>query len=251
MNVRLLLEYDGSSFCGWQFQPSQRSVQGVLQSALLRVTGEITAVHGSGRTDAGVHALGQVASFVTEAGIPPDRFKPAINRLLPPDVRVLSSAQVPDDFHARYSALSKTYMYKVVQADVTPPLMRDRAWAVRQSLDLEAMRAALATLLGTHDFRAFCRGGSSVTRTVRTITQAELRVEPDQGTIELWVSADGFLYNMVRIIAATAIRVGMGKLPVDVFVSAIATGLRSLLPYTAPPQGLYLASVRYEPEASK
>ncbi|HSL93631.1 MAG TPA: tRNA pseudouridine(38-40) synthase TruA [Bacillota bacterium] len=246
MNIRLVIEYDGSSFCGWQIQPGQRSVQGLLQSAIQQVTGEEIKLHGSGRTDAGVHALGQVASFVTEAAMPAERFGPAINRRLPSDVRVMESALAPDDFHARYSAVAKTYVYKIVQAEVTPPLQRHRAWAIRQKLDLDLMREALAPLVGTHDFRALCASGSSVENTVRTVTYAGLDFEPQSKIISITIRADGFLYNMVRIIAAACVRVGMGKLPPGIFTEALATGRRSVLPFTAPPQGLYLVSVDYE-----
>ena len=250
MNIRLILEYDGSSFCGWQIQPGQRSVQGVLQSAILRLTGEEIKLHGSGRTDAGVHALGQVANFVTDSAIPAGSFRPALNRLLPSDVRVLDSASVAEDFHSRYSSVAKTYVYKIIQAEVTPPLQRNRVWAIRQELNLELMRQALSTLVGTHDFRSLCASGSNVERTVRTVTHAELDFDPNHKIITIKVRADGFLYNMVRIIAAAAVRVGMRKLPPDIFAEAMATGRRSLLPFTAPPQGLYLVSVEYGPEGS-
>ena len=245
MNIRLVLEYDGSQFCGWQVQPGQRSVQGVLESALRQVTGEDVKLHGSGRTDAGVHALGQVASFVTSSAMPPGKFKPALNRFLPSDVRVLDSAIVPEGFHARFSAVGKTYDYRIIQSDVTPPLLRNRVWAIRQKLDLEAIAEALDALVGTHDFRAFCASGSSVENTVRTVTRAAQGVEAESKIIRLSLSADGFLYNMVRIIAATAVRIGSGKLPPGIFAEAIDTGRRGLLPYTAPPQGLYLVAVKY------
>jgi tRNA pseudouridine38-40 synthase len=245
LNIRLLLEYDGSKFCGWQVQLGQRSIQGVLQSAIGRITGEDIKLHGSGRTDAGVHALGQVANFLTEVTMPADRFAPAVNRFLPSDVRVLRSDLVPDDFHARYSAVAKTYVYKVIQAEVTPPLQRDRVWAIRQQLDLTLMRDAMSSLQGTHDFRAFCASGSSVGSTVRTITHAELDFDPVSSIVTIKVRADGFLYNMVRIIAASAVRIGMGKLSPNTLAEAVATGQRRLLPFTAPPQGLYLLAVEY------
>lgn len=245
MNIKLVLEYDGSGFCGWQYQPEQRSVQGVLQDSLSRLTGEEIKLHGAGRTDAGVHALAQTASFKTASTVPPERFKPALNRLLPSDVRVHQSHQVPEDFHARYSSVGKTYMYKIVQGEFAPPLLRNRVWAVRRPLDLDSMQVAVSCLLGTHDFRGFCAGGSSVQSTVRTVTSVKLiRDEEDKG-IDLFISADGFLYNMVRIIVAGTVRVGSGQSPANIFEQALAVGNRSILRYTAPSQGLYLVRVEY------
>ena len=246
MNIKLILEYEGTDFCGWQVQPGQRSVQGVVEDALLKLTGCNVRIHGSGRTDSGVHALGQVASFHTHSSITPERFKPALNGMLPADVKVKESASVPEGFHARHSARFKTYIYKVVVRDYPPPLLRSRAWHVRRTINPDKVREALGHLVGTHDFKAFCASGSSVQSSVRTITNADLILNDTDDTLEIVLRGNGFLYNMVRIIAGGALAIGSGKILPHSFTDALSSGNRALLDITAPAHGLYLAEVEYE-----
>ena len=248
MNIKLVLEYDGTNFCGWQVQPGQRSVQGVVEHALQILTGDPVRIHGSGRTDAGVHALGQVASFSTSSNIAPERFMPALNGMLPADVKIRQSTAVPEEFHARHSARFKSYIYKIVVCSYPPPLLRNRVWHVRRTVDSDSILEALRYLVGTHDFKAFCASGSSVPSTVRTITHAELRTRnmDQRMDMEIMLRGNGFLYNMVRIIAGAAVAIGSGKIPTASFPDALATGSRALLDVTAPPQGLYLVGVEYE-----
>jgi len=245
MNIKVVLEYDGTNFCGWQVQPGQRSVQGVIEDALLKLTGCEVRIHGSGRTDAGVHALGQVAHFHLSSSIAPGSFKPALNGILPDDVKVRESAEVPEGFHARHSARFKTYIYKLVVRDYRPPLFRNRAWHVRKPLDMDRVKEALGQLIGTHDFKAFCASGSPVQSTVRTVTHAEVRLSVVDDTVEFLLRGNGFLYNMVRIIAGAAVAVGSGKISPTSFPEALAGGNRALLDVTAPAHGLYLESVEY------
>jgi tRNA pseudouridine38-40 synthase len=245
LNIRLTLEYDGTDFCGWQVQPGLRTVQGVLEAAILQLVGEAVSVTGSGRTDSGVHACGQVANFHTTVTIPPDRFKPALNGILPADVKVRESNCVPDDFHSRHSAKWKTYAYHFRLLDYPSPLERHRVWHVRSQVDFGKMNAALEGLVGTHDFAAFSSTGSSVSSTVRTISAACLTAGEREGAAAITLRGNGFLYNMVRIIAGGAVAIGAGFIPEDSFQKALQSGDRTLLHITAPAHGLYLMRVEY------
>ncbi len=242
-NIKLILEYDGTNYAGWQVQPNGASIQEIVQKAIAEITGEPDVrLIGSGRTDAGVHAAGQVAHFKTTSNIPAADLVRAINTKLPEDIAVLRAEDVPDDFHARYSARSKTYRYTILNAAVRRPLERHRAWLVRAPLDLAAMRRAAAALVGTHDFAAFQskpQGKSSV----RTVTR--LDIVADGSRIDIWISANGFLYNMVRAIAGTLIEVGLGKIPPDAVAELLESRNRSAAGPTAPPQGLCLMEVQY------
>ncbi len=242
-NIKLILEYDGTNYAGWQVQPNGASIQDVVQKAIAEITGEPDVrLVGSGRTDAGVHAAGQVAHFRTATNIPAANLLHAINTKLPEDIAVLHAEDVPDDFHARYSARSKTYRYTILNEPVHHPLERRRACLVRAPLDLAAMRRAAAALVGTHDFAAFQskpQGKSSV----RTISQ--LDIVADGPRIDIWISADGFLYNMVRSIAGTLIKVGLGRTPPDAVAAVLESRDRAAAGPTAPPQGLCLMGVAY------
>ena len=243
MNVKLTLEYDGTDFCGWQVQPGLRTVQGAVEDALLRLTGEKVRIHGAGRTDAGVHAMAQVASFSVKTAIPPERLRFALNPLLPDDVRVVFSEVVPEDFHARFSAQAKTYGYRLLFKDEPSPLYRNRAWRVGTKLNLSAVEAGLKLTEGTHDFKAFCAAGSSVASTERTLYKASLSCVENMGIVTLY--GNGFLYNMVRIIVGAVVAMGQNKLSSDAILTALLTGERSLLAATAPAHGLYLLEVHY------
>lgn len=245
MNVKLTLEYDGTDFCGWQVQPGQRTVQGAVEEALSRLLGQEVRIHGAGRTDAGVHAMAQVATFSVDTAIPPERLRFALNPLLPDDVKVVASESMPEDFHARYSARAKTYKYYLLFSDKPSPLNRNRAWRVGTKLDLAAVNAGLKLLEGRHDFKAFSSTGSNVTSTERILYQADLSCVDNMGVVTLY--GNGFLYNMVRIIVGAVVAMGQDKLSADTIVTALATGERSLLSATAPAHGLYLFEVHYRP----
>jgi len=244
MRVRLTLEYDGTRYAGWQRQENALAVQQVVEEALSKLTGESISVTGASRTDAGVHALGQVAHFDTSSRIPPDKYAYALNTLLPPDIRVRSSARAADDFHARFSAVGKRYRYLIHASAHAGALNRLTHAHVIYPLDLAAMRAELPDLVGTRDFKAFAASGSCVKDTVRTVRSAEIFQEG--GEFALFVEGNGFLYNMVRIIAGTLISVGAGKLAPGAFRRALDTGDRLDLGVTAPAHGLTLMQVFYE-----
>ncbi|HEV8169756.1 MAG TPA: tRNA pseudouridine(38-40) synthase TruA [Pyrinomonadaceae bacterium] len=250
MNYKLLLQYDGTDFHGWQIQEGQRTVQGELTRALSLIDGRNVNVHGSGRTDAGVHAEGQVASVEIEREITPAKLRAAINGNLDRDVRVLSVEAAADDFHARYSAIEKTYVYRIVNGPVISPFWYRYAHHDARPLDLERMREGAELFGGRHDWTAFSAAQSDVEDRVRTVTELEIMARFDdraQGTlIEIRVSAEGFLRYMVRAMAGTLMALGRGELDYDAITEAIETGNRPLAAVTAPACGLTLAYVRYE-----
>lgn len=237
------MEYDGAAYAGWQRQSNGLAVQEVLEGALARLLGAPTPVTGASRTDAGVHALGQVAHFDTEASIPPAKYALALNTMLPADVRVAASCEAAPDFHARFSTTGKRYTYLICNGTHAPALMRNFAAFVPVRLDADAMASAAALFTGTHDFRCAMAAGNQSKTTVRTIYSFTAARTGDW--IELDVSGNGFLYNMVRIMAGTLIRVGLGKLDKAQIARAMELGDRTLLGYTAPPQGLVLREVFY------
>ena len=243
MRVLLRVEYFGGDYCGWQRQKNGLSVQEALAKAVLETTGQASVMHGSGRTDAGVHAMAQSVHFDTNTNIPLDKLPIAINAHLPSSIRVLSAVRVPDGFNARFDAVSKTYVYKMFCAPVTSPL-RDGLYAfVPKKPDVERMRAAAKSILGEHDFKCFQAAGGHVKTTVRTIYSLEIRENGDE--IEFEVTGNGFLYNMVRIIVGTLYYVGIGKLEVSDVADIIASGDRTRAGKTMPPEGLYLKQVVY------
>ena len=244
MRVLLTVEYDGTAYAGWQRQANALAVQQVLEEALSRLTGAQVTLFGASRTDAGVHALGQRAHFDTRSRIPPEKYAYALNTMLPRDVRVRESREVPGDFHARFSATGKRYRYQIYAAPHAGALNRDTHAHVIYPLDAPRMRAELPALLGTHDFAAFAASGSCVRDTVRTIYGAQL--SGDGPEYALYVEGSGFLYNMVRIIAGTLIGVGTGKLESGAFSRALASGSRLDLGVTAPAHGLTLMEVYYD-----
>ncbi|MCL4465659.1 MAG: tRNA pseudouridine(38-40) synthase TruA [Chloroflexi bacterium] len=241
----LVLEYDGTDFFGSQRQPARRTVQGVLEEALLRVTQCPTAVTLAGRTDAGVHALGQVASCQLVTRLGPGELLRALNAVLPDDMAVLRCVAVPERFSARFSAQSRDYRYEIINRPQRSPLWRRRAHYVWQRLDVEAMDKGCRELLGKHDFASFSGAGRRE-RTVRTVSHATcLRV----GTrVRVELRADAFLPHMVRNIVGTLIWLGTGKLDLPGFVGVIRAAERRLAGPTAPPEGLYLARVNYGDE---
>ena len=244
--IQLTVEYDGTNYAGWQRQSNALTVQQVLEERLAALTRARTVLHGASRTDAGVHALGQSAHFDTESAIPGEKFSYALNTMLPPDIRVRASRQVPETFHARFSSKGKRYRYLFHVHPHAGALDRLTHAHVIYPLDLERMAEEARDLLGTHDFAAFAASGSVVRDTVRTIRRAELTREGCE--VRLIVEGSGFLYNMVRIIAGTLVGVGSGKLEPGAFRRAIASGDRLDLGVTAPANGLTLMEVFYDPE---
>ncbi len=248
-NFKITVEYDGRDFAGWQRQAKEagRTVQGVLEEALSRLCAHRVILHGSGRTDAGVHARGQCASFKTESGRTARQIVEGGNCLLPPDAAIIAAEEVPPDFHARFSARGKIYEYDFSTAPTRRPLLNKRAWWVGPGLDWAEMERALPHLLGEHDFAAFQSAGSEVKSSVRTIRRAELRrVEPD--LTRLILEGDGFLRHMVRAIAGLLAEIGRGRRRADSVPAIINQAQRGLSGPTAPPDGLYLARVIYGPK---
>jgi tRNA pseudouridine38-40 synthase len=250
VNHKLLLQYDGTEFHGWQIQGDLRTVQGELTQALSLIGGRSVNVHGSGRTDAGVHAEGQVASVEIQREISTAKLRAAINANVGRDVRVLSVEPVSDDFHARYSALEKTYVYRIVNGPVISPFWWRYAHQEARPLDLDRMRESGGLLLGKHDWTAFSAAQSDVEDRVRTVTQVTISERSDERSpsplIEIRVSAEGFLRYMVRAIAGTLMAAGRGELDRDAIIAAVETGARPRAAVTAPACGLTLLSVRYQ-----
>jgi len=250
VNYKLLLQYDGTEFHGWQIQDDLRTVQGELTRALSLIDGRSVNVHGSGRTDAGVHAEGQVASVEIQREITATKLRSAINGNISRDVRVLSVETVAEDFHARYSALEKTYVYRIVNGPVMSPFWVRFAHQEARQLDLERMKQGAELFLGKHDWTAFSAAQSDVEERVRTVTQVEIFDRADERShgslIEICVSAEGFLRYMVRAMAGTLLSLGRVELDREAISEALETGSRPPAAVTAPACGLTLLSVRYE-----
>jgi tRNA pseudouridine38-40 synthase len=249
MNYRLLIQYDGTDFHGWQIQADLRTVQGELTRVLSLLDGREVTVHGSGRTDAGVHAEGQVANVQLQREISCDKLRNAINGNLAADLRVLNVDVVSDDFHARYSAKGKTYCYRVVAAAVMSPFWLRYAHQESRYLDVGKMQLCAAQFLGTHDWTAFSAAQSDVESRVRTVTQVDIVPRHDSrahcDVVEFTISAEGFLRYMVRSIVGTLLAVGRGEIDQLTVARAIEQGDRSLVGATAPAHGLTLVSVKY------
>jgi len=241
--IKLTIEYDGTAYAGWQRQPKHPTIQAVLEDALFMITQQPTPVVGAGRTDSGVHAFGQVVSFQSDKTLADTQWASALNSYLPKDIAVISSEQVPDTFHARFSAKGKVYEYRIIQQATRPALNRHRAWHYRYPLDIDAMREAMSYFVGTHDFTSFRGQRSQTINPVCTLTHLSLRHESPFLIIR--IEGDRFLKQMVRAIVGTLVEVGQHKrhpsnMP-DLFESKDRrTGGR-----TAPPHGLYLVKVLY------
>jgi tRNA pseudouridine38-40 synthase len=246
-NIKLILEYDGTNYHGWQSQaaPGQdiATIQDTLERALNTLSGEVLKTCSSGRTDAGVHALGHVANFKTLSRIPPQAWAPALNHLLPHDIRVLASREVHPDFHSRYSALAKTYRYCILNRRAPTALYRNHAWHVNLPLNVARMRRAVAFLVGKHDFSAFRGSGCSAKSPVRTMKSAVIRKSGE--FIDISLEADAFLQYMARNIAGTLVEVGLGRFTPEDVQRMLVSCDRTLSGRTAPPQGLYLINVSY------
>jgi tRNA pseudouridine38-40 synthase len=250
MNFKLTIQYDGTDFHGWQMQAQLRTVQGELTRALSLIEGPAVTVHGSGRTDAGVHAEGQVANVAIEREIDGEKLRAAINGNVGKDLRVLEAQTIKDDFHARYSALGKTYVYRIVNGPVVSPFWSRYAFHEARLLNLEHIKSAAQLFLGRHDWTAFSAVQSDVEDRTRTVTHIDITERKDErartSIVEISVSADGFLRYMVRAIAGTLLAVGREEIDNQVVRQGIEEGKRSLMMTTAPACGLTLRSVRYE-----
>jgi tRNA pseudouridine38-40 synthase len=250
MNYKLLIQYDGTDFHGWQTQEDLRTVQGELMRVCSLLDGRAVVVHGSGRTDAGVHAEGQVASVELQREITPHILRNAINGNLASDVRVLFAEAAADDFHARYAAVSKTYVYRLVHGPVMSPFWSRFAHQEARPIDLEVMRRCARSFIGEHDWTAFSAAQSDTESRVRTINQLDITAGWDgRGfchLVEFSVTANGFLRYMVRSIVGTLLAAGRGEIEADAVNRAIREGDRNLAGPTAPPRGLTLLRVQYD-----
>ncbi|WP_416353153.1 tRNA pseudouridine(38-40) synthase TruA [Agrilactobacillus fermenti] len=243
---KLTLAYDGTDFAGFQRQPNQRTVQGVLERALFKMTkGQAVTVHGSGRTDSGVHALGQVVHFDYPGNIPAVNMLRALNSLMPLDTEILKSEIVSEDFHARFSTQGKRYLYKVDRGRYTNPFTRHYAGHYPYPLDLTRIQTALADVQGTHDFTSFAASGGVIKYKVRTIYEATMLDVPESNQLHFEFYGNGFLYNMVRILVATLLEIGNGRRDVHDFLRLYAVKDRQQARGTAPASGLYLKKVYY------
>ena len=241
--VLLTIEYDGTDFHGWQYQPELPTVQGVLEAALSKLFSKPTSVIGTSRTDAGVHAREFCCHLDCDDNIPDVAFLMGINSLLPPTVAVKGCKTVPNDFHARYDAKGKTYVYHIYNSNKKDAFKMRYAWHIERHLDIDKMNEFCRKIIGTHDFAAFCSAGSVVETTVRTISECYVKKEGDDVT--LTVTADGFLYNMVRIIVGTAVAVSDGRIILDDIDEILQTQNREGAGMTAPANGLFLEKVLY------
>lgn len=243
-NLKILMEYEGTNYHGFQRQFNGVTIQEVLEEKLAFLMEEAIKVNSSGRTDAGVHAKGQVINFFTKSTIPVEKIPLALNSVLPADIAIKEAQEVPLEFHARYSAKSKTYNYNILNSRVPSPFLRNYAYFFPRPLNIEQMRVGAAYLIGEHDFAAFRSVGSSVKTTVRHIYRLEIKEKEGQ-LLEIEVEANGFLYNMVRIIVGTLMEVGVGRITPQQVADILQSKERSRAGQTAPAKGLFLKEVKY------
>lgn len=242
-NIMIIVSYRGTNFCGWQKQSDGLGIQGEIEYACKKIFGvKSIEIIGSGRTDAGVHALGQVANFVVDTTIPTEKIPEILNNNLPKDIAVLSAKEVDMGFHSRHTAKRKTYRYQFYQSRIRNPFLKDISCQIKYDLDVEKMKREIKSFIGIHDFVGFMSSGSSVKTTIREIYNAEIFCERD--LIILEIEGNGFLYNMVRIIAGTMVDIGRGKIT-DSIDEIIKSKDRGKAGHTAPPQGLFLKKVEY------
>ena len=246
MNILLTLCYHGGQYHGFQVQPNDVTVCAVLQNALEKVLGARPDIKGCSRTDAGVHALDYKANFRFETSLPDEKIPLALNSCLPPDIRVLRAQRVPEDFHARYDALAKSYRYVWLNSRIDDPFAPGQYYRVTGPMDEAAMHNAAQVLAGRHDFAAFMSAGGSITDTVRTVTAISVTREGQRVLLD--ITADGYLYNMVRIIAGTLLQVGRGARTAEETAAALASRSRESAGETQPACGLFLRRVNYPPE---
>ncbi len=248
-NIKLTIQYDGTVYAGWQIQENATTVQQVLEEAIRRVVGEEVRLIASGRTDAGVHAYGQVANFRTSSEIPGDKFHYHLKGLLPPDIDVICSEAVPWEFHSRYDALRKTYRYLVYNGESLHPTLRHLAAHVSYPLDVDKMQEAACRFLGEHDFRSFMASNSGEEQTIRSIDELEVCRRGNE--IGFRIVGRSFLRNMIRILVGTLVEAGRGRIQPEDVTKILAAGNREAAGPTMPACGLYLMSVEYEKTETK
>jgi tRNA pseudouridine38-40 synthase len=241
--IKLVIEYDGSGYHGWQYQKNAISVQEVLSKAIKKLTGEDIIPDGAGRTDAGVHAYGQVASFITSSSIPAEKFTLALNTYLPDNISIIASEEADENFHARFSAKGKHYRYIIINRPQKSAIWASKAWHVRETLDFEAMKKAAGFFIGHKCFRAFCASGHSAKTFDRTVFYSQWHRDGEFLVYD--TKGDGFLYNMVRIMVGTMVDIGKGRYKPEIIEEAIRNQQRNSIGVTAPPSGLYLMEVFY------
>ena len=243
-NIKLTIEYDGKDFNGWQKQPNKLNIQGTIEQTIKSITGEDVELNASGRTDAGVHALGQIANFKTNSKIPIEKFAIALNSRLKKSIVIKKAEEVDERFHSRLNCKKKTYRYIINNSSEGSAIYRNLETHIPQKLDVEKMKKAIKYFEGEHDFKAFKASGTSGKNSVRTIYETKLYEQGERIYVEL--TGSGFLYNMVRIITGTLVEVGLGKISPEQIPEIIKIGKRENAGKTLPPQGLYLLKVMYE-----
>jgi tRNA pseudouridine38-40 synthase len=255
--LKITLSYDGTRYVGWQRQARGDSVQGLLEAAVARFEGNAVTIYGAGRTDAGVHALAQVASAQVTCDHPVETLARGLNASLPPDIRVIKVEDAAEDFHARFSARSKTYRYLLRNTPHVSPFERAYVWHVPETLDVSAMQTAANVLVGTHDFSSFCSAGSHVRHGVRTVSRSIMHyidadlvpyvpTRAERTLLAYEVSANGFLRHMVRAIVGTLVEIGQGRRSAASMAKLLAAASRAQAGATAPPHGLFLVGVDYD-----
>lgn len=242
--IALVIAYDGTLYCGWQIQPNGITIQSAVQDAIAQVVGTHCEVFASGRTDSGVHALGQVVHFDTVSNIPIEKFTKAINTYLLNDIRILRAVEVDSNFHARFLSKSKTYRYTIVESDILMPMDRYSCTLVNGKLNCDIMKKASDLFVGEHDFAGFMSSGSSIIDTIRTVYSCNINKDGNKYHIE--ISGNGFLYNMVRIIAGAIVECGLGRSTLSELENYIDNAIHTGRYKTMPPQGLTLVRVEYE-----
>ena len=242
-NIKLTIEYDGKDFNGWQKQPNKLNIQGEIERAILEITSEETELIASGRTDAGVHAISQVANFKTNSNIPLKKIPIALNTKLKKSIRITSAEEVEERFHARYNCKQKTYRYIINNGNCASAIYRNLEYFIPEKLDIKLMQKAIKYFEGEHDFKAFKASGTSSKSSVRKIYKTKIQKDGERIIIEL--TGNGFLYNMVRIITGTLVEVGLGKIKPEEIPNIIESKDRTRAGKTLPPYGLYLIKVEY------
>lgn len=241
--ILLVIEYDGTNYCGWQKQPNVKTVQGEIEDAIFRAIGEKVEIFGSGRTDAGVHGLHQTAHFDLQAPVPISKIADILNNVLPADIVIKSAEEVEQDFHARFSIRKKCYLYKIYNSEIKNAFLANRTAWVKKNIDIDLMIKASKLLIGEHDFQGFCSANTCTTSFVRTIF--DINVARDGDFVYIEVCGNGFLYNMVRIIAGTLVDYALGKIKLQDIKLALKNGDRAHAGQTMPACGLYLKDTIY------
>lgn len=243
-NIKLIIEYDGKNYNGWQTQPGLPTVQKTIEKCLSKITGEEVKIHGSGRTDSGVHALGQVANFKTKTHLECGKIQKGLNSILPADISICEVKEMPDEFHAQFSCKSKIYQYNILNQPYPSALLQGRVWYIPFKLNIKKMKEASRHLIGEHDFSVFAAADAEVKTTVRTVISLNLK-KTRKGIVELEIEANGFLKRMVRIITGTLVQVGKEKLTPLQFNDIMKSKNKNKHVVSAPPEGLFLKKVNY------